>query len=71
MEKKKKKFNQPKQVKTELWLVSFEIEKNARWNNPKFGSSAFLVVRKHWGLWLSCPVKKSSVDLFIAVQSVF
>lgn len=28
-------------------------------------------IRKHWSLWCSHPVSKSSVDLFITVQSAF
>lgn len=30
----KKKFNHPVTGKNQLWLVSFEIDKNAHWNNP-------------------------------------
>lgn len=32
--KKKKSLTTPQQVKSKLWLVSFEIDKNARWSNP-------------------------------------
>lgn len=46
--KQKQKVEPPRnRLKTRLWLVSFEIDKNARWDNPQFGTSAILVMREH------------------------